>query len=418
MTKGDSILINLSLSVLSLAFRGLAIEIAVRGFGYSAPVCRRVDPVLGWALAPGCEGFVRVERSNYFRVNAQGRNDDSVPLRKGRGVLRIAFVGDSFTQAAEVPRSKNYVTLVRDRLGASLSGRFTKVEALNFGVEGYGTGQEYLQLQREVLKYSPDVVVLLMFLGNDISDNAVELTESLGELRPYFALQGGVLTRVPGYPRAAYMRRDELSIRLVDHLRSLQFLKEAWMGRVRVFGRPPKSERIPGRIDGVFRRPDTPEWQRAWSITEALVDAFAARVKASNAQFLLVTAPEPIRVDPDPRVRAAFLKRLGADSLDYPDERVREVAEHGGLPLLELAVPLSARAEHGAVYLHGFDKSNYGDGHWNEDGHRAVAELISTALVALIQGKGRTAEQLRGSLPNAEHGPDATRATKAHGVLG
>ena len=40
---------------------------------------------------------------------------------------------------------------------------------------GYGTTQELLTLQHEVWKYSPDLVLLAVTTGNDISDNSRRL---------------------------------------------------------------------------------------------------------------------------------------------------------------------------------------------------------------------------------------------------
>lgn len=45
-----------------------------------------------------------------------------------------------------------------------------EVEVLNAGVSGYSNGEALLYLERELLKYDPDVVVL-SFFGNDFSDN-------------------------------------------------------------------------------------------------------------------------------------------------------------------------------------------------------------------------------------------------------
>ena len=57
------------------------------------------------------------------------------------------------------------------------------VEAMNAGVGGYGTVQEYLYLKNEGLKLRPDLV-LLMFYDNDLSDNCLSYYPGFGP-RPY-----------------------------------------------------------------------------------------------------------------------------------------------------------------------------------------------------------------------------------------
>ncbi|MBU1849701.1 MAG: hypothetical protein KKH40_03155, partial [Nanoarchaeota archaeon] len=48
-------------------------------------------------------------------------------------------------------------------------------EVINLGVSGYGTDQELILLQKEGLKYNPDVVILGFYLENDKPDNSKEL---------------------------------------------------------------------------------------------------------------------------------------------------------------------------------------------------------------------------------------------------
>lgn len=384
MTINRNLFVNMMLGVASIGVILVLAELSLRLMGYSAPICRRTDPALGWTLQPGCEGYVRLENINYSSVNEQGRNDDPLPPDKPESTFRIAFLGDSFTQASEVARSSNFVSLVRGRLGQAPPAGYSRVEALNFGVVGYGTTQQYLVLEREVLRYAPDLVVLVMYLGNDVSDNEPDLAESLAELRPYFTVKGGGVAPLPGFPRTAGMWRDQALIDVINLSRGIQWAKETAMGRAGRSHGPAKSDRKPRRLDGVFSEPTTPEWSRAWAAAEALVEAIAARAEASGARFLLVTAPDPIRFHPDASVRDDFAARLGLDSLDYPDLRIAELARRNGYPHLRLAGPLAEKAERGRIYFSGFDDATYGDGHWNEEGHREVSELLGAQVLELV----------------------------------
>ena len=42
------------------------------------------------------------------------------------------------------------------------------MEALNFGVSGYGTARELLTLKDDVWRYAPDLVRLAFYTGNDV----------------------------------------------------------------------------------------------------------------------------------------------------------------------------------------------------------------------------------------------------------
>jgi hypothetical protein len=47
---------------------------------------------------------------------------------------------------------------------------------------------------------------------------------------------------------------------------------------------------------------------------------------------------------------------------------------------------LQAIAERERIFLHGFENTRLGSGHWNENGHRLAAELVAADLC------GRSAE--------------------------
>jgi GDSL-like lipase/acylhydrolase family protein len=105
--------------------------------------------------------------SIWFRINSKGlRADRDYPYEKPPGVQRIVCLGDSFTCGYEVDVEDCFTRVVERELTA---GGF-KVEVLNAGVSGFGTAEELLYLERELIKYSPDVV-LISFYGNDFSDN-------------------------------------------------------------------------------------------------------------------------------------------------------------------------------------------------------------------------------------------------------
>ena len=89
------------------------------------------------------------EGSAPVRTNSQGYRDREWALAKEPGVLRIAVLGDSFTEALQVPLEQTWVNQLPAAMaavpGCHLLNGFPKgAETLNFGVGGYGTGQSWL----------------------------------------------------------------------------------------------------------------------------------------------------------------------------------------------------------------------------------------------------------------------------------
>jgi hypothetical protein len=102
-----------------------------------------------------------------FHINGQGmRAEKDYSYRKPPGVKRIVMLGDSFTMGHEV----NFEDTFSKVLEEILRGKGLNVEVLNTGVSGFGTAEECLYLERELFKYSPDLIVV-SFFGNDLVDN-------------------------------------------------------------------------------------------------------------------------------------------------------------------------------------------------------------------------------------------------------
>ena len=103
-----------------------------------------------------------------FRINGRGLRDDrDFPYEKPPGTKRIVSLGDSFTSGYEVEGEETFSSV----LERTLRAKGIAVEVLNAGVSGYSNAEEALYLERELYKYSPDLV-LVSYYGNDLIDNA------------------------------------------------------------------------------------------------------------------------------------------------------------------------------------------------------------------------------------------------------
>src|SRR5437588_352338 len=71
----------------------------------------------------------------------------------------ICFVGDSYTEGANVPAEKTF---------ASLVGSTSGLRTVNLGRGWHCPAQELIILRRYALKYKPRVIVWGIFEGNDL----------------------------------------------------------------------------------------------------------------------------------------------------------------------------------------------------------------------------------------------------------
>lgn len=165
----------------TLATLFLILEGVLRLAGRTSDNFLKQDAVLGWRHMPDKEGWsVTREYRVPVKINNFGLVGPETTLEKPTGTFRIAFVGDSLTEAFQVNPEASFPRLVEGRLNDLVGKKkiealaLSKVEVLNFGVTSYGTVKEAYVIEKEVLKFNPDLVVLGFFTGNDFYNNLEE----------------------------------------------------------------------------------------------------------------------------------------------------------------------------------------------------------------------------------------------------
>src|SRR5262249_26814814 len=138
------------------------------------------------------------------RVNSAGFRGPEWTVAKPPGTFRIAVLGDSFTEAPQVAYEQTFCSVLEGELArcGALTGK--KVQVLNFGTDGYGTAQELVTLRRHAWRYSPDLVVLAFFSGNDLRNNSVTLEGD--KCRPFYVYDGDKLVLGGPFERSRWFR--------------------------------------------------------------------------------------------------------------------------------------------------------------------------------------------------------------------
>jgi hypothetical protein len=372
-----------------LAAAELALRVA--DFSYYWALYKRPDPVLGWAPPPGTEAWQRFEGRARVRINSAGFRDREHATGKPPGTLRIAILGDSFAEAVQVPLEHTFWSVLERQLGDCRALEEWSIEVLNFGVSGYSTAQELLTLRHRVWSFQPDVVLLAFFVANDLVENSPVLDED--PLRPYFVYEGDRLVLDDSYRRSARYRRHDswyggMGAGLLGHSRLLQALHRAldivqvrWQGRSQAAASEAPNFPVDPRLDvRAFRAPADPDWRAAWRVTEGLLKEMDRATRDHGARLVVVTLSTGIQVHPDPELRARFADFLGVEHLFYPDWRIRALGDAEGFAVINLAADMQLAATFYGLWLHGFDNTRPGIGHWNETGHAMAGEQIADRL--------------------------------------
>lgn len=371
----------------SLIFAVVICEIGLRVAGFQSPNFVVPDQYRGFALRPGAEGWWRKEGEAYIRINSDGLRDRERVKAKPPGTFRVAVLGDSMTEALQVPLEQTSCAVAEQRLQQCPGLNGKKVEVINFGVTSYGTAQELLTLRHKVWDYSPDLVILAFTITNDLKDNSPALAQD-PDLRAYLKYQDGQLVPDISFQHSArFLRQQSFLGRCLfwfkEHSRIVQVVNDLRSGiRAR---REAKDKVVVDAFNFVYREPADPVWNEAWKVTEGAILLMRDEVEQKGAKFMVVTLSSDWQVNPDPAVRQDFARRLGVPDLYYPNRRLEELGKREGFKVLDLAPVFRDYAERNKVALHGFG-AQIGFGHWNVEGNRLAGETIASESCKIIIG--------------------------------
>ena len=308
------------------------------------------DPVLGFRLKPNAEGVYRglsalsphPDIRTVVRVNSLGLRGPEVTVQKPRGTRRVLVLGDSMVQAFEVPYEETFYALLQ-RIAQERSSN--PIQVIPMGVMGYGTAQELLWLRERGKTFQPDVVVLVLSLVNDLTDNSRALSSSGG--RPYFELDGPALKLVAvpnSINRYKYWAAEHIrSFHLYRDIGSRISLVRSALNRLSLDNSP----RSAGNAQPAG--PD-PRVSEAFRLTFALVRDMRRTAEDAGSQFLL-----------------AYYGKYPTGLAQDAQSLIADFCARDAFECVNLN-PYVARDEQRNVVAN--------DGHWSVAGHRVVADVL------------------------------------------
>ena len=381
-TRFAGVLVNLVLAASSLSLSLVAAEAGVRLLTRTGPSLLVADLVVGKRFVSGFASRVYVPECDCeveVRTNRDGLRGPDRPQTKPQGVKRIALVGDSMVAAFATAEEHTLARRLEQAL--AVARKNATWEVMNAGVSSSSTGSE-LALYREVLaRYSPDLVVLVFWVGNDLADNSLALTRAP---RLYFDIDSeGRLRQLPlafqPNPLAEWL--DRTSRLYVWQKTALRQARASWRAR----------RGVVEPVELVFARPEPEPAAHAWAITGALLRAFREETAARGAELVLVAAPAAVQVYDD--LWAELERRAAREKLplsrDHPEERLRELCREAGIPFLALAPSFREAAPHRDSRWPEEQLYYQGRFHWNDAGNVLAAASVH-AFLEDLGGPGRT----------------------------
>jgi hypothetical protein len=362
----------------------LLLEAALRIVGpvlpgnYSTGTFLTAHAVYGRFHVPGFDGWVKTrEFTSRVTINQQGLRGPERTYAKTAGTRRIMVLGDSFTEAVQVAERESAVS----RLEAALNGRGTdRYEVLNAGVGGWGTGQQLVYLREEGYRYEPDLVVVLIYLGNDVFDNSYVLQgRPKNPHEPYFTFRDDGTFE----PMEFRTRKPEDVGPVVGALRERSLLWNVFESGVLVKldegedDEELRANRFNLNKMVIHATKSSDRQDDAWKVTLTLLQRVRQLGEERGFQTAVVIAPATFQVyDADWQDLMAANKLKPDDwSPDQPNAVLAANAGMVGAPMLDLLPAFrDASASQERLY-YPYDK------HWTAAGHAVAAREIERFLV-------------------------------------
>ena len=317
-------------------------------------------------LRPGHFGRVtnRTEFDHEIRINAAGLRGGDPAQAAG---CRVLAAGDSFTFGLGVEEHEVFHQLAAEQLRES----GVAIEVLNGGIPAIGVPQEVRWIERHGLRLDPDLVLLAVFIGNDLRDakaGSDHWTVIDGHLAPPGGGRRGMRDRLYERSHLFVLGKNAVLNGLRRWLSELFGLEEPW------------SRRYARETFAIYHRSPSPVVREGLARTEQALDRLMDLADRHGFRVVATLIPDVVQVE-GARWQAA-LEQLGlqAEAVDaeQPGRWLQAAFERRGIPVLDHAGAFRARIERGEELYFPADR------HWNRDGHRLagtqVAELLRREL--------------------------------------
>ncbi|MFN8525094.1 MAG: hypothetical protein U0821_18515 [Chloroflexota bacterium] len=314
-------------------------------------------PEFGRRNRPGSGWKKSAEFTSWIEINSKGLRGQEIDYAKPEGETRILVLGDSFTFAEQVNQGETFAQRLEDRLNAERGGAH---RVLNAGSNGWATANELVFLAKEGVRFSPDLVVVAFYVGNDVSDNYRRVATARDAEQADLALRG--VDSFEG-PRRVLRRSMLYTVFESGVLAKLPW----WTGDA---GSDASLRRAPRNAG---------EAREAWDITAGLLDRARDVAESRGARFMVMLIPpadvvatgtrRSDRDDEDDQVESGLDQEL--PGFDDPHGTMAEIAAREGLAALDLLPSLRRQAARSRQRL--YYRVN---AHWTALGHQVAAREL------------------------------------------
>lgn len=312
----------------------------------TSPSRQVFDSELGWVYQPHATILNTREGGAHLTLNELGMNDS--PVATESGVCRILVLGDSYTEALQLPREKNFIELAEDQTGLDL---------VNAGRSGLSPPQYVVLAERVAPKVRANEY-LVVLTKSDWRD----IEKALGQVK--VSGEGQITLR---------SNAKDAARKLLEPLTQNSALLTYLMRRGGV----------------VWKRISGHQWFVALA-EQSIADSENGTASAISATRSEVETRQLARaslaaLSRDKTLRLIYLPKLNYGSENLADsiaqsaeiqQKFQSIAADLGLTFLDTTTALLASYESTGLPTHGYQNASPVDGHPSAVGHQVIASTI------------------------------------------
>ncbi len=301
-----------------------------------------------------------------IRLNSLGLRNTEIQIPKPPNKKRILFIGDSFITGWGVPDHDALPQMTATVMQNSAEGR--DIETINAGLSASGQGYEYVFLKHDGVLIDPDVIIVGLYIHNDIADSLREsvwegidvsgLPDTIGSMGSYVDFQGNV-------------RRDTNSIKM-----AIPFLRTSYLydlitdGIVDLFPKQFSGEGLVNLSCVYSSTCHTYDSQK--NTMKKLLHGMYELAMLHDKTFVVVLIPSELQVHPEHSKRYSIGRMLTVEDVTAPQKDFIEYFQKEKIPYIDLLPVFQQHASENLYYTL--------DEHWTNEGNLLAAEQIAQYL--------------------------------------
>ena len=298
-------------------------------------------------LNPNFSGKFNNKELNFpIKINSKGLRDNEISYKKSKNKSRVLGLGDSFTFSYTLFED-GFLTILEKLLNQDTNHLTEIVKA---GVPGVGPDFYYNFFDKEGFKYDPDLILINLYIGNDITN--------IGE---HFSFSENNNKKGNKFYELKVWLRESTKIYpfVVDKIKSIPSVRKSL-----------NDKGIAPDVYEIYNKNPDKILKQKWNDFEEIILKF----KASKIRTIVVIIPSIFQIDEIQKEALMSSRPNNNYDIMYPLKRLEKILQSNDIEFLNLINPLKIENKKNTLIY----KT---ESHFNKNANYVIANEIKDYLM-------------------------------------